>query len=46
MLEHGNSIFINLFSNVRFGAVSETEIALICSRSCAINNLSPLVEAI
>ena len=46
MLEQGNSIFINLLSNVRVGAVSETEIALICSRSCAINNLSPLVEAI
>ena len=28
------------------GAVSEIDIALISSRSCAINNLSPPVEAI
>ena len=28
------------------GAISEIDIALISSRSCAINNLSPPVEAI
>ena len=33
-------------NNVRIGAVSEIDIALISSRSCAINNLSPPVEAI
>ena len=33
-------------NNVRIEAVSEIDIALISSRSCAINNLSPPVEAI
>ena len=33
-------------NNVRIRAVSEINIALISSRSCAINNLSPSVEAI
>ena len=42
----GDSIFIDLLNNVRVGAISEIDIALISSRSCAINNLSPPVEAL
>ena len=46
MRQQGDSIFIDLLNNVRVRAVSEINIALISSRSCAINNLSPSVEAI
>ena len=46
MRQQGDSIFIDLFNNFRVGAVSEIDIALISSRLCAINNLSPPVEAI
>ena len=46
MRQQGDSIFIDLLNNVRVGAVSEIDIALISSRSCTINNLSPPVEAI
>ena len=42
----GDLIFIDLLNNVRIRAVSEINIALKSSRSCAINNLSPSVEAI
>ena len=44
--QKGDSIFIDLLSNVRVGAVSEIDIALIASRSCVINNLSPPVAVI
>ena len=37
---------MNLLNNVKVGAFSEIHIALISSKSCAINNLSPPVEAI
>ena len=40
------SIFIDLLNYARVGVVSEIDIALISTRSCAINNLSPPVEAI
>ena len=43
--QQSDSIFID-FLNVRVVAVSEINIALISSRSCAINNVSPPVEAI
>ena len=46
MWQKGDSIFIGLVSNVRVGAVSEIDIALIASRSSAISNLSSPVEAI
>lgn len=46
MPQQGYSIFIDLLNNVRAGAISETDITLISSRSCAMNNLSPPVEAI
>ena len=46
MRQQDDSIFIDLLNNVRVGTVSEVDIALISSRSCAINNLSPPVEAI
>ena len=46
MRQQGDSIFIDLLDNLMVGAVSEIDIALISSRSCAINNLSPPVEAI
>lgn len=44
--QRSDSIFIDFFNNVRVGAVSKIDIALISSRSCAINNLSPPVDAI
>ena len=46
MRELGDSIFLDLLDEVRVGAISEIDIALISSRSCAINNLSPPAEAI
>ena len=46
MRQQGDSIFIDLLNNLMVGAVSEIDIALISSRSCAINNLSPPAEAI
>ena len=46
MLQQGDSIFIDLLNNVRVGAISEIDISSISSRSCAINNLSPPLEAI
>ena len=46
MRQQGDSIFIDLLNNLMVGAVSEIDIALISSRLCAINNLSPPVEAI
>ena len=46
MRQQGDSIFKDLLNNLMVGAISEIDIALISSRSCAINNLSPPVEAI
>ena len=46
MWQKGDSIFVGLLNNVRAGAVSEIDIALIASRSCAIINLSSPVDAI
>ena len=37
---------MDLLNNVKVGAFSEIHIALKSSKSCAINNLSPPVEAI
>ena len=39
MRQQGDSIFIDLLNNIRVGAVSEIDIALISSRPCAINNI-------
>ena len=46
MRELGDSIFLDLLDEVRVGAISEIDIALISSRSCDINNLSSPVERI
>ena len=46
MRQQGDSIFIDLLNNVKVEAVSETDVSLISSRSCATNNLSPPVEAL
>ena len=39
MRQQSHSIFIDTLNNARVGAVSEIDIALINSRSCAVNNL-------
>ena len=46
MRQQGDLVFIDLLNNVRVGAISEIDIALISSRSCAKSNLSPPVDAI
>ena len=46
MQQQDDLIFIDLLNNFKVGAVLEIDIALTSSRSCAINNLSPPVEAI
>ena len=45
MQQQGDSMFIKPLYNVRAGAISETHIALFSSRSCAISNVLPPVEA-
>ena len=46
MRQQGDLVFIDLLNNVRVGAISEIDITLISSRSCAKSNLSPPVDAI
>ena len=44
--QQGDLVYIDLLNNVRVGAISETDIALISSRSCAKSNLLPPRDAI
>ena len=44
--QQGDLVYIDLLNNVRVGAISETDISLIISRSCAKSNLLPPVDAI
>ena len=46
MRQPGDLVFIDLLNNIRVGATSEIDIALISSRSFAKSNLSLPVDAI